>query len=189
VGRQASTLEPPAAPVAQVPVQEWPSWPVIAHVSPLALLAHASIAGCGGVNVRAHARVVPSRAIAQTPASSSSSASTIVHASSLALPSQALTAAAGGAGELGAQPIEPSMLVRQVPATEALFSASTQLSVAALPLQASTWAVVGAHASTPEDVVAFTSAAVSDVLSVVVVPAPDAVHAPSAIIAIIELAA
>jgi hypothetical protein len=38
-------------------------------------------------------------------------------------------------------------------------------------------------------VVAFTSAAVSAVLSAVVAPAPDVVHAPSAIIATIELAA
>jgi hypothetical protein len=137
------------------------------------------------VNVRAHASVVPSWAIAQTPASSSASASASVHATPLALPEQAATRAADGAGGLGAQPTAPSMLVRQVPATEVLSRVSAQASAVALPLHAAIWSVVGAHASSPDAVVALLSAAVSEVgLDVL-----EVLHAPSVATATREAAA
>jgi hypothetical protein len=51
-----------------------------------------------------------------------------------------------------------------------------QLASAALPLHAVTWSVVGAHASSPDAVVALLSAAVSEVVLDVL----DEVHAPRA---------
>jgi hypothetical protein len=68
------------------------------------------------------------------------------------------------------------MLVRQVPATEVLSRMSVQASAVALPPHAAIWSVVGAHASSPDAVVALLSAAVSEVALDVL----EVVHAPSA---------